>query len=63
MTVRELYELTNEGSQLEKDQVEYVFLQGWVRTNRAGKNVGFLALNALSFPHLSHRCKFMAKDL
>lgn len=49
MTVRELYELTNEGSQLEKDQVEYVFLQGWVRTNRAGKNVGFLALNDGSY--------------
>ncbi len=49
MTVRELYELTNEGSQLEKDQVEYVFLQGWVRTNRSGKNVGFLALNDGSY--------------
>ncbi|MCR5229542.1 MAG: asparagine--tRNA ligase [Solobacterium sp.] len=45
MTVRELYELTNTGSDLEKDQIEYVFLQGWVRTNRAGKNVGFIALN------------------
>ncbi len=45
MTVRELYELTNTGSDLEKDQIEYVFLQGWIRTNRAGKNVGFIALN------------------
>ena len=43
-TVRELYELTF-GTDLEKDQIEYVFLQGWVRTNRAGKNVGFIALN------------------
>lgn len=45
MTVRELYELTYEGTDIEKDQVEYVLLQGWVKTNRAGKNVGFIALN------------------
>ena len=43
-TVRELYELTS-GTDLEKDQIEYVTLQGWIRTNRAGKNVGFIALN------------------
>ena len=34
-----------EGTELEKDQVEYVQLQGWVRTNRSGKNVSFIALN------------------
>ena len=45
MTVRELYDLTKDGSDLEKDQVEYVFLQGWIRTNRTGKNVGFISLN------------------
>ncbi len=45
MTVRELYELTNTGTDMEKDQIEYVYLQGWVRTNRSGKNVGFIALN------------------
>ena len=45
MTIRELYELTFEGTDMEKDQVEYVSLQGWIRTNRAGKNVGFIALN------------------
>ena len=45
MTVRELYELTNEGSDLEKDRIEYVSLQGWIRTNRLSKNVGFIALN------------------
>ncbi|MCH4208416.1 MAG: asparagine--tRNA ligase [Solobacterium sp.] len=49
MTVRELYELTNEGTELEKDQIEYVFLQGWIRTNRAGKNVSFIALNDGSY--------------
>ncbi len=45
MSVRELYALTNGGTELEKDQVEYVQLQGWIRTNRAGKNVSFIALN------------------
>lgn len=45
MSVRELYALTSEGTELEKDQVEYVQLQGWVRTNRSGKNVSFIALN------------------
>ena len=45
MTIRELYELTIDGGELEKDQVEYVSLQGWIRTNRTGKNVGFIALN------------------
>ena len=45
ISVRELYELTKEGTKLEKDQVECVQLQGWIRTNRAGKNVSFIALN------------------
>ena len=45
MSVRELYALKKEGTQLEKDQLEYVQLQGWIRTNRAGKNVSFIALN------------------
>ncbi len=45
MTVRELYELTLEGSPLEQDQLEYVQLQGWIRTNRSGKNISFIALN------------------
>ncbi|MBQ3460054.1 MAG: asparagine--tRNA ligase [Solobacterium sp.] len=45
VSIRELYELTKEGTDLEKDQYEFVQLQGWIRTNRAGKNVGFIALN------------------
>ena len=45
MSVRELYELVREGTQMEIDQVEYVQLQGWIRTNRSGKNVSFIALN------------------
>ena len=28
MTVRELYEMTIDGSDMEKDQVEYVYLHG-----------------------------------
>lgn len=45
MSVRELYELTSQGTKLEKDQTEDVQLQGWIRTNRSGKNVSFIALN------------------
>ena len=45
MSIRELYELVREGTQMEIDQVEYVQLQGWIRTNRSGKNVSFIALN------------------
>ncbi|MBR3364731.1 MAG: asparagine--tRNA ligase [Solobacterium sp.] len=45
VSIRELYELTKEGTDLEKDQYEFVQLQGWIRTNRAGKNVGFISLN------------------
>ena len=35
VTVRELYEMTCSGSDLEKDQAEYVFLQGWVCSAQA----------------------------
>jgi asparaginyl-tRNA synthetase len=45
MTVRELYELVAEGRPIELDATEQVMLQGWVRTNRANKNVGFIELN------------------
>ena len=45
VTVRELYECTNEGTDMEKDQMEYVRLEGWVRTNRASKDVGFIEFN------------------
>lgn len=44
MSIRELYGLTSTGTQYEKDQIEYVQLQGWVRSNRSGKNVSFIAL-------------------
>ena len=45
MSIREMYELIHEGTQMEIDQVEYVQLQGWIRTNRSGKNVSVIALN------------------
>lgn len=42
ITVRELYELyINDRNQL--DGIEYVELQGWIRTNRNSGKVGFLA--------------------
>ena len=45
MTIRELYELAYNGSELEKDAIEYVEIQGWVRTNRDNGSVGFIELN------------------
>ena len=45
MTVRECYELVKEGSMLELDTMGLVQVQGWVRTNRNNKNVGFIELN------------------
>ena len=44
-TVRELFETAQTGSQMEKDQIDYVELQGWVRTNRNNGSVGFIELN------------------
>lgn len=45
VTARELYELVQMGSQIEKDQLEYVELDGWVRTNRNNGSIGFIELN------------------
>ena len=45
MSVRELYALTREATEFERDQTDFVQLQGWIRTNRAGKNVSFIAMN------------------
>ena len=33
-TIRELYEISNSPNHIERDQIEYVELDGWVRTNR-----------------------------
>lgn len=45
ITIRELYELAYNGEELEKDSIEYVELQGWVRTNRDNGSIGFIELN------------------
>ncbi len=45
VTIRELYDLCQAGSDIEMDALEYVQVQGWIRNNRKGKNIGFLAIN------------------
>lgn len=45
MTVRECYEIVKEGSIIEIESMDIVQVQGWVRTNRSNKNVGFIELN------------------
>ena len=44
-TARELYELCYSNNQLELDQLEYVQVEGWVRTNRDNGKIGFIELN------------------
>ena len=44
-TVRELYDLNNSKSELEKNQIEYVEVDGWVKSNRDSGAVGFIVLN------------------
>ncbi|MBE6125460.1 MAG: asparagine--tRNA ligase [Erysipelotrichaceae bacterium] len=45
MTIRELYEMVNAKDSMHLDGMDYVQLQGWVRTNRNNGSVGFIALN------------------
>ena len=45
VTIRELYDLCQAGSDIEMDALEYVQVQGWIRNNPKGKNIGFLAIN------------------
>ena len=45
MTVRELYEMMLTGSDMEIDSLEYVCLEGWIRTNRSNGKLGFIELN------------------
>ena len=42
---RELYEMATSGSQMELDQLEYISVEGWVRTNRDNGSIGFIELN------------------
>lgn len=45
MTIRELYEMVMSGEYYESEGLEYVELEGWVRTNRNSGKIGFIALN------------------
>ena len=45
MTIRELYEMVQSQNHMELDSIEYVQLQGWVRTNRCNGKLGFIELN------------------
>lgn len=45
MTIRELYEIMMRASHVELDSIEYVQLQGWIRTNRCSGKLGFIELN------------------
>ena len=42
-TIRELYEMFLSGEPLELEGLEYVELEGWVRTNRNNGKLGFIA--------------------
>ncbi len=44
-TVRELYEIVNNANSIAIDQIEYIELEGWVRTNRFNGHIGFIELN------------------
>lgn len=44
-TIRELYEMVISGNIVESESLEYVEIEGWVRTNRDNGKVGFIALN------------------
>jgi len=49
MTIRELYEICKNGSHMEIDALEYVEVEGWVRTNRNNGSLGFIELNDGTF--------------
>ncbi|OCN04439.1 asparagine--tRNA ligase [Erysipelotrichaceae bacterium MTC7] len=49
ITIRELYEMMLTGSNMEIDSLEYVELEGWIRTNRDNGKVGFIEMNDGSY--------------
>ncbi|MDF9824473.1 asparaginyl-tRNA synthetase [Breznakia sp. PF5-3] len=59
MTVRELYEMMLNGSTMEIDSLEYVQLEGWIRTNRCNGKLGFIELNDGSY---FRNCQLVYKD-
>ncbi|MDR0832360.1 MAG: asparagine--tRNA ligase, partial [Bacillales bacterium] len=44
-TIRELYEITRGGSKQERDSLDVVQIEGWVRTNRNNGSLGFIEIN------------------
>ena len=48
-TVRELYDIILSGPEMQKDSIEYVELEGWVRTNRNNGSLGFIEVNDGSY--------------
>ncbi len=44
-TVRELYETCKFGDTFEKESIDEVELEGWIRTNRNNGSIGFIELN------------------
>lgn len=48
-TVRELYDVVLSGSEIQKDGIEVVEMEGWVRTNRNNGSIGFIELNDGSY--------------
>ena len=48
-TSRELYETSYSKNPVEIDQLEYIEMEGWVRTNRDNGSIGFLELNDGSY--------------
>ena len=44
-TARELFELSNSKNQIEIDQLEYVEIDGWIRTNRPSGSINFIEVN------------------
>ena len=48
-TVRELYDIILSGTEMQKDSIEYVELEGWVRTNRNNGSLGFIEVNDGSY--------------
>lgn len=49
MTARELYEIVCSGSHVELDTIDFIQLEGWIRTNRCSGKVGFIELNDGSY--------------
>ncbi len=45
MTIREVFDLINYKELEALDAIEYIQLQGWVRTNRSNGSIGFIELN------------------